>query len=192
MASNGHVDGHVDGHAGEQAGNGARGIALEDAVKTHSWCRAVYWGSVVLGIGFGGVWIWAGVLKARAPALFLMDVRSFQMLGDPWAAWLALCLPWLEIFCGICVVIRRFYFGAMAILTGLLGIFLFAIISAQQRGLDITCGCFGKSENETHYAELITRDVGLLVVAFILMGAAFWLGTKAIPAKSPASPGAPV
>ena len=153
-----------------------RSLPLEKVAHVHPAFRPVFWASVVLSIVFGGIWIWAGVVKAREPILFLMDIRSFQMLGDPWAAWLALSLPWLEIICGICVVIRRFYLGAMTILTGALAVFLYAILSAQQRGLDITCGCFGKSDNKTDYPEIITRDIVLLVVALALISAALWLG----------------
>lgn len=47
----------------------------------------------VLAVVFGGTFVYAGVLKASDPGLFLIDVRSFDMLHDPHAAWLAITLP---------------------------------------------------------------------------------------------------
>ena len=168
------------------ASNGSleAGVPLEAVAKQQGYCRAVYWFSIVLSTIYGGIWIYAGGLKARDPFLFLIDIRSFQMLGDPYAAYLALCLPWLEIVCGLCVILRKLYLGALTILTGLLAIFLVAIFSAKQRGLDITCGCFGKSENETDYAEIISRDIILLVFSFALIGASLWLGSMASKSRN--------
>ena len=54
---------------------------------------------------FGGVLVYAGAVKAWDPAAFLLDIRSFELLPDPWAAWLAMSLPWLEIFAGLAVII---------------------------------------------------------------------------------------
>ncbi|MEZ5330018.1 MAG: MauE/DoxX family redox-associated membrane protein [Verrucomicrobiales bacterium] len=153
--------------------------SLDDVASQSSATRALYWGSIVGSILFGGSWVYAGILKARDPIIFLDDVRSFQILGDPWAAYLALGLPWLEIICGLAVVFRRFYLASLTILSGLLGVFLIAIVSAWHRGLDITCGCFGKSDNKTDYGEIITRDILLLLGSLALIGISVWLGKMA-------------
>ena len=161
----------------------SRSVPLQDAATSRAGVKALYWCSVVLSVAFGLIWIYAGVRKVMDPFLFLLDVRSFQMLVDPWAAWLALCLPWLEIMAGLCLIIRRFYMAALLVLNGLLVAFLIAIISAMMRGLDISCGCFGKSENATNYAELITRDILLLVWGSMLVLASLWLGKAAREAQ---------
>jgi putative oxidoreductase len=44
------------------------------------------------------------LLKVADPISFLDDVRSFDLLGDPWAAWVAMGLPWLEILAGLAVM----------------------------------------------------------------------------------------
>jgi putative oxidoreductase len=135
----------------------------------------VYWTSVVVGAVFGSFWVYVGFLKAKDPMSFLIDVRSFQLLDDPWAAYLALGLPWLEITCGLCLLVHKFYFAALLVMAGMLSVFLGAIFSAQSRGLDITCGCFGKSANATVYSEIILRDTGLIAITLLLLGSAFWL-----------------
>ena len=134
--------------------------------------------NLALSILFGCLWIRAGGLKAREPTLFIMDIRSFNILNDPWPALLAMSLPCFEIICGVCVIFRIFYHGALVSLTICLISFLGAILSAQQRGLDITCGCFGKSDNATDYTEIITFDIVLLVTAGFLIWSAAWIGRR--------------
>jgi uncharacterized membrane protein YphA (DoxX/SURF4 family) len=111
-----------------------------------------------------GVFLYAGVLKALNPQEFLLDVRSFQMLRDPWAAWLALGLPWLEIFCGLALLLGGWTRGACLVLGGLLLVFAAAFIQAWARGIDVTCGCFGKTENKTNFVQSLAIDGGLLVL----------------------------
>ena len=94
---------------------------------------------------FGGVFIFAAVMKLRDPNLFLMDIRSFDLLPDPYAAWLALFLPWLELFCGLAVLVGPLRQGGLLLLNLSLLVFLAAIGIAWARGIDIKCGCFGAS-----------------------------------------------
>ena len=123
----------------------------------------------VLHLLFGGLFIYAGIVKAWNPQLFLDDVRSFQLLGDPWAAWLAMGLPWLEIFAGIAVITGLWRPGGLLVLNGALVAFLGAIGIAWYRGIDIRCGCFGSAEASSNYVELIVRDVLLLALGWWLM-----------------------
>lgn len=117
---------------------------------------------------FGAVFLWAGVMKARDPNVFLMDIRSFDLLPDPYAAWLALFLPWMEIFCGLAVITGVLRPGGVLLLNLSLIAFLIAIGSAWYRGIDIKCGCFGASDQVANYVELILRDVVLLVLGLAL------------------------
>ncbi len=122
----------------------------------------------LLHLAFGGVFVYAGALKARDPAAFVMDVRSFELLPDPWAAWLAMCLPWLEIFAGLAVITGVLRAGGLLVLNSSLLAFLAAILSAWARGLDIQCGCFGGGAGTSSHVELIARDVALLALGMWL------------------------
>ncbi|MEY2543151.1 MAG: hypothetical protein QOE81_612, partial [Verrucomicrobiota bacterium] len=101
----------------------------------------VFWRIVDLIVG--GIFIYAGVIKALDPVQFANDIDNYKML--PWSVSvrLALYLPWLEIFCGLAVIFHFLYRGGLSILTALLAVFIGATIFAKMRGLDITCGCFG-------------------------------------------------
>jgi hypothetical protein len=120
---------------------------------------------------FGGVFIYAGVLKALDPGLFLLDVRSFALLPDPYAAWLALFLPWLEIFTGLAVITGVLRNGGLLLLNGSLLVFLAALGIAWSRGTQISCGCFGGDSASTadNYIWYVSRDVALLALGLFLL-----------------------
>ena len=122
----------------------------------------------LLHLVLGGVFVYAGVLKAWNPQVFLDDVHSFDLLGDPWAAWLAMGLPWLEIFAGLAVITGVLRRGGLLVLNGALVVFLAVIALSWYRGIDIRCGCFGSAEASSNYIELIVRDVFLLVLGLWL------------------------
>src|SRR5207237_4281996 len=103
--------------------------------------RNISWRIVDLIVG--GVFIYAGALKALDPIGFGIDLDNYKIL--PWAISVrfAFYLPWLEIFSGLALVFRFLYRGGLSILTALVLIFLGATLGAKVSGLDITCGCFG-------------------------------------------------
>jgi putative oxidoreductase len=148
-------------------------------MKAGTWKKVVVW---ALAASFGLVFIWSGVLKVRDPAQFLADIRSFHLLPDPFAAWLALFLPWLEIFAGIAVITGWLRRGGLLLLNGCLVVFAIALISAWARKLDIECGCFGGGRGTTTIMEALLRDAVLLIVGLWL----WWLDRRNRPALSSA------
>lgn len=127
------------------------------------------WLRRILAFLFGGVFVYAGMLKLRDPARFLIDIRSFDMLPDPYGAWLALGLPWLEVLCGLAVITGVFRKGGLLLLNLALIAFFAAIGIAKSRGLDIQCGCFGGSDPTSSYLELFIRDGILLCIGLALV-----------------------
>src|SRR5689334_2216678 len=121
--------------------------------------------AMMLRMALGGLFVWTGWVKSRDPIEFLFSIRSFQILDDPWAAWVAMGLPWLEVAAGAALVLGLCIEGGLAVISGMLGVFLWAIIYSWQRGLDLNCGCFGGNAQMSDYHEIIQRDVALLVVA---------------------------
>lgn len=145
------------------------------AMKLEPWVHRV------LAFAFGGVFIYAGVLKAWNPTLFLADVRSFQLLPDPLAAWLALALPWMEILAGAAVITGLARQGGLLLLNLALVAFFIAIASAWWRGIDIQCGCFGGGKDAAaNYTWLFIRDLLLLAAGLALM----WLENRRLSSRS--------
>jgi putative oxidoreductase len=116
----------------------------------------------ILDFIIAAIFIYAGVLKAIDPVQLAHDIDHYKIL--PWSigVGLAFYLPWLEIFCGLALISRLFYRGALAILTALVVVFLIATIAAKARGLDITCGCFGHASQNWSFPAHLALDLGIL------------------------------
>lgn len=112
----------------------------------------------------GGVFVYAGVIKALEPAGFANDIDNYKIL--PWfiSVGLAFYLPWLEIFCGLAVILHRMYVGGLSILAALVSTFILATITAKARGLDITCGCFGHASKNWSFSTHLALDLLLLAL----------------------------
>ena len=122
----------------------------------------------IVDLIIAAVFIYAGVLKVLDPVQLAHDIDHYKIL--PWAVGvgLAFYLPWLEIFCGLALIFRLFYRGALSILTSLVVVFLVATIAAKVGGLDITCGCFGHASQNWSFPAHLALDLGILAVLAVL------------------------
>lgn len=121
-----------------------------------------------LDVIVAGIFIYAGALKAINPVQFAHDIANYRML--PWTVCVALAfyLPWLEIFCGLALVFRRAYRGAIAMLGVLILVFTLATAAAKVRGLDITCGCFGHASQHWSFPAHLATNLGILAALVAL------------------------
>jgi hypothetical protein len=89
---------------------------------------------------------------------------------------LALVMPWLELLCGIALILGIWRRPAAAIIGAMLVVFIVAISINLGRDNAVNCGCFDITAADKSHDQLIgemwwvvTRDVGmLLMVAQIL------------------------
>jgi len=109
----------------------------------------------------GGVFIWAGLLKIFDPLGFAQNIANYRVFPQGISFFLALFLPWLEVICGIFLVVGIFRGASSLLLSGLLSVFLVLIILTILRGIDIDCGCFGSIGRKIDY-NLILMDSVLL------------------------------
>jgi putative oxidoreductase len=121
-------------------------------------------------LALAGVFLWAGIRKVAEPELFLQDIESYELLPYRWAWLISIWLPFLEIAAAAALLTTRRWAQAGATLIGaMLLVFLVAIFSAWSRGLSLSCGCFGASDEPANYPWLVVRDLlmlGLVVVIF--------------------------
>ncbi|MEJ5365249.1 MAG: cation diffusion facilitator family transporter [Desulfosoma sp.] len=132
------------------AGNGACAAPMEALEETPSWdgsektsgrfSQAALMGlRIVLGL----VFLAAAYEKILDPLDFAQTLYNYHVLPS-WAVnAVALGLPWLEALIGVCLMSGFYAPGALVLGTGLLGIFLAALVFNILRGLDVNCGCFG-------------------------------------------------
>ena len=122
----------------------------------------------IVDVIVGGIFIYAGAIKVFDPVQFANDIDNYKIL--PWTIGLGLAfyLPWLEMFCGLALILRRLYLGGLSILTALVAVFLIATIAAKVRGLDITCGCFGHASQSWSFPAHLALDLAILGALLVL------------------------
>ena len=115
-----------------------------------------------------GIFIYAGAIKVLDPVQFANDIDNYKILPWPVSVFLAFSLPWLEIFCGLALVVRLLYRGALSILTALILVFTLATVAAKVRGLDITCGCFGHASQHWSFPAHLLTNLAILAALLAL------------------------
>lgn len=122
----------------------------------------------ILDFVVAGIFIYAGALKAFDPVQFANDIDNYKILPWPVSVALAFYLPWLEIICGLGLVFRFLYRGALSILSVSIVVFTLATIAAKVRGLDITCGCFGHASQHWSFPSHLATNLAILAALLAL------------------------
>ena len=113
----------------------------------------------ILGI----IFIYSSLDKLQHPADFAQAVHNYQILPAIGVNLFAVVLPWMELICGILLVIGIYKRGSLLIINVLLTAFFAAIAVTLFRGLEIGCGCFSVSNGEdTIGVSYLLRDLVLI------------------------------
>ncbi len=121
--------------------------------------------TVGLRLLLGGVFLYAGIPKILAPASFAGTVVAYRLVPYFAAHLVAAVLPWLEVICGLLLVVGVRVRAAAAWLLVLDLLFVGALASAIVRGLDIDCGCFPQGGGATSPGVALGRDVLIFLLA---------------------------
>lgn len=117
-------------------------------------------------VALGIVFVYASWFKIVDPYEFAINIATYQILPDPYVNVLAITLPWLELVTGILLVAGAFSREASLTVTGMLVMFIVAILIAMSKDLKISCGCFA---SEAAAADIgwpkVIEDVVMLAVA---------------------------
>ncbi len=113
----------------------------------------------------GCVFVYASFDKIAHPADFAKIVYYYHFLPGSAINLFAVILPWVELMCGMALILGLFVESAALLIGILLGIFIVALSSAVIRGLDISCGCFSTSPSSDKVVwDTIIRDLLLLIL----------------------------
>ena len=124
----------------------------------------------IIRVLFGLLFIWASWDKILDPAAFARVIYNYRVLPDLLIHPSAIILPWLEMGCGVLLVVGRMTGGSLIILNSLLLIFGAVLGLSLYRGLDIECGCFSLGAKGEKVAwRTLTRDAVLLGLGLSLM-----------------------
>jgi putative oxidoreductase len=93
-------------------------------------------------------------------------VATYQILPLYLVNIMAIILPWVELTTGALIVIGWRTRASALLITGMMFMFLVAIIIALAKGLDMSCGCFASQAMEDDPISILTvlRDSGWLAI----------------------------
>lgn len=117
-------------------------------------------------LALGGLFVYAGLVKASDVTAFARDVANYQILPYSWNYVVAATLPYVEFLAGLLLVANRKVRPAALVLGGLTAVFMLVLASVVARGLDIDCGCF-RPGSHTSAAQALWRDAGILLLAVV-------------------------
>lgn len=127
---------------------------------------------ISLRVILGALFIWAGMMKVLDVDSFVETVGYFKITpfdAAPWDMWLGYTLPLFEVLAGVGLILGILLKGAILSVFLLSAGFLGAVISANARGLNIECGCFGKALSFTNYHTHISVLVIMSAMAVALI-----------------------
>lgn len=126
----------------------------------------------------GGMFIWAGVTKIIDPLGFAQNIANYRVFPDGISFFLALVVPWIEVICGVFLILGLFRSASALLLSAFLVVFLVLIAATLIRGIDIDCGCFGSLSGKVDYKLILTDSILLFFCLNI------YFSRKAVQVKS--------
>ena len=148
---------------------------------THPWL------TVRVQIALGAIFVAAALPKIADPPSFAHMVYNYRILPAGLVNISALVMPWVELLCGLALILGVWVKSARNLVALMLVMFIVAISINLIRDNAIDCGCFDQSAaNLTHEERLrdmkmvILRDIGMLV-----MVAQLWWASRVSPRALP-------
>lgn len=129
--------------------------------RGHSWL------AVPARFYLGYVFIIACIHKIAHPGTFALDIATYDVLPLSLVNLMAITLPWIELAAGVMLVLGFRVRGAALAVTGMMIMFIVAIVLALGKGLDMSCGCFASqaaAEDDPISWMTVLRDSGWLAL----------------------------
>jgi putative oxidoreductase len=119
--------------------------------------------ALVLRLYIGTLFIYASMSKVPYPAEFAQALASYQIIPF-WAVnFIAIALPWIEVICGLFLIIGLRSKAVASIIGFLLILFTLGIMINLLRAAPINCGCFGNAGEQITWWD-IPRDLFWLLM----------------------------
>jgi len=149
--------------------------------------------SLLARIILGGVFVYAGVVKAMSPAEeFAYAIESYRVLPAQLCLWAAYAVPWVELYAGLFLAAGVFT-RCSGLFTGAMLVFFELLLGqAWLRGLPVTsCGCFGSTGSNSIGHEFLQNIVLLALLYPALTRRLFTMDMAVKSKQTPAAPAAP-
>ena len=142
------------------------------------------WLTVRVGIALGAIFVAASLPKLIDPPAFAQMIYNYRLLPGAFVNPVALVLPWLELLCGIALILGIWRRTAAAFIGAMLLVFIVGISINLARDNPVNCGCFDLASAEKprevllgEMKTVLARDIAmLLMVGQILVATSPRLG----------------
>jgi len=129
------------------------------------------WLTVRVQLALGLIFVLAALPKIGDPPSFAHMIYNYRIVPGSLINISALVMPWLEILCGMALLLGIWTRAARNLIALLLVVFIVAIGINLVRGNAIDCGCFNVADAGKTYEQRITdmkvdivRDLGMLLM----------------------------
>ena len=125
----------------------------------------------VCRLGLGVLFIYSALSKISDPDDFAHAVMRYEFLPDFTIGIFSMTMPMLELLAGLSMLFTKWLRESALLVSGMLAMFIIALVQALVRGLEISCGCFGVPSvgGREEIVIALVRDVVLIVPAAWLM-----------------------
>ncbi|MCU1245053.1 MAG: mauE [Acidobacteria bacterium] len=129
------------------------------------------WLTIRVQLALGIFFVAASLPKIVDPPSFAHMIHNYRIVPGSLVNLMALAMPWIELLCGLALILGIWRVAARSLIGALLVTFIIAISINLLRSNAIDCGCFdvtsaGKSREE-RLADMwlvVFRDLGMLLM----------------------------
>lgn len=137
----------------------------------------------IMRVGLAALFLYAGGIKLLDPKAFARIIAAYEIVPDALLPFVAVGLPALEVLAGLALLfdIR----GSLAVISGLLLLFVCVLGHGIIQDLDVDCGCFGAEvlSRRDSLRHALCRDLVLvgMVVPYLYLSRRFRMRRELCP-----------
>ena len=140
------------------------------AIKGHFFS---IWPYRLVRILLAGIFLWSGVTKLMDPKSFAVIIEAYGLIPESWVVPVTVILPTIEAIAALGLLMD--IEGSLAVVSGLLVMFMAILGYGIWMGFDVDCGCFGPDDPEGKafhgLRPALYRDIVMMAGVFYLY---FW------------------
>lgn len=122
-------------------------------------------------IYLGVVFIVACLYKIADPHEFALSIATYGILPVELVNPMAILLPWIELVCGATLIIGLWTKASALSISGMMLMFITALLIALSKHLQMSCGCFASAEagDDINYLTVVRDSLWLTGAIFVLV-----------------------
>ena len=120
--------------------------------------------ALILRIYLGVLFLYASISKINNPVDFAEAIANYQIVPYLAVNSLSVILPWMELICGIFLVVGFRSKSASLFISLMLISFILAAVITLMRGISIGCGCFDAQTDDISWLT-VGRDMIWLLMS---------------------------